>query len=62
MKSNGNYYNWNERDELFNSISKEVKREIKANYIRFNQNKLFLLFIIFLLTVEWIARRTKGLS
>ncbi len=61
-ESNGIYYNWNQRDEIFNSISKEVKREIKANYIRFNQNKLFLLFIIFLLTVEWIARRTKGLS
>ena len=61
-ESNGIYYNWDQRGEIFNSISKEVKREIKANYIRFNQNKLFLLFIIFLLTIEWIARRTKGLS
>ena len=61
-ESNGVYYNWNQRGELFNSISKEVKNEIKENYIRFNQNKLFISFILLLLTVEWIARRIKGLS
>ncbi len=61
-ESNGVYYNWNQREELFNSISKEVKSEIKANYIRLNQNKLLLLFILFLFTAEWIARRKKGLS
>ena len=61
-ESNGVYYKWNQREELFNSISKEVKSEIKANYIRFNQNKLFLLFILILFTAEWIARRKKGLS
>ncbi len=61
-ETNGVYYNWNQREDLFNSISKEVKSEIKANYIRFNQSKLFLLFILFLFTVEWIVRRRKGLS
>ena len=61
-KSKGNYYNWNERGVLFNSISKKVKGEIKANHIRFNQNKLFLSFILLLFTMEWISRRNKGLS
>ena len=61
-QSNGVYYNWNQRGEIFNSISKEVKSEIKSNNVRFNQNKLFLFFILFLLTTEWIVRRTKGLS
>ncbi len=61
-ESNGVYYNWNQRGELFNSISKEVKSEIKANFIRLSQNKLFLLFILFLLVSEWIVRKTKGLS
>ena len=61
-ESNGSYYNWNQRGELFNSISKEVKSEFRENYIRFNQNKLFLSFILLLLTVEWIARKNKGLS
>ena len=62
IESNGVYYNWNQRGELFNSVSKEVKSEVKENYIRFNQNKLFLSFILLLLTVEWIVRRIKGLS
>ena len=61
-ESNGAYYNWKQRGELFNSVSKEVKSEVKENYIRFNQNKLFLSFILLLLTVEWVARRIKGLS
>ncbi|MFL3024541.1 MAG: hypothetical protein ACJZ1P_01585 [Candidatus Neomarinimicrobiota bacterium] len=61
-ESNGVYYNWNQREDLFNSISKEVKSEIKANYIRFNQNKFFLSFIILLFIAEWISRRRKGLS
>ena len=61
-KSKGSYFNWNQRGELFNLISIEVKSEIKANYIKFNQNKLFISFILVLLAAEWIARRTKGLS
>ena len=46
----------------YSKSEKEVKSEFKANYIRFNQNKLFLSFILLLLTIEWIARKNKGLS
>ena len=61
-KSEGRYYLWKDRDELFNSITKKVKSEFKENYIRFNQNKFFIFLILLLLTVEWTIRKTRGLS
>ena len=57
-KSKGNYYNWNERGVLFNSISKSrnlmklLRKNIKINYF-------YLLFCYFLLSTS--SRRNKGL-
>ena len=61
-ESNGKYFYWDEREELFDELTKKVKSESKENVIKFNENKIILLFLILLLSVEWITRRIKGLS
>ncbi len=60
--SKGRYVDWQNRSELIDSISQKVRREFKADVIKFNENKTFLMVMILFLCIEWIVRRQKGLS
>tara|TARA_Y100000590_G_scaffold68659_2_gene74848 strand:+ start:40 stop:2091 length:2052 start_codon:yes stop_codon:yes gene_type:complete len=60
--SKGQYVDWQNRSELIDSISQKVRREFKADVIKFNENKTFLIVMILFLCIEWIVRRQKGLS
>ena len=60
--SNGKYYHWEDRNELIQSASQKVRRELKGDFIKFKENEPLLILIVLLLCIEWSIRRNKGLS
>ena len=60
--TNGQYYHWDDRNELIQSASQKVRRELKGDFIKFKENKPLLILIVIFLCIEWIIRRNKGLS
>jgi len=39
-----------------------VRREFKAEIIKFNESRVLLIIMILLLCIEWFIRRNRGLS
>jgi len=60
--SNGQYYHWDDRNELIQSASQKVRRELKGDFIKFKENEPLLILIVLFLCIEWSIRRNKGLS
>ncbi len=60
--TNGQFFVWGSRDSLFNKINPEVRREFKAEIIKFNESRVLLIIMILLLCIEWFIRRNRGLS
>jgi len=61
LTNSGSYFNWDERDKIFDFISEKRKREIKANIIKLKDSITLLSLIIIFLCIEWILRKKKGL-
>ena len=59
--TNGQFFVWDSRDSLFSEINSKVRREFKAEIIKFNESRVLLIIMILLLCVEWFMRRNKGL-
>ena len=59
--NNGQYFDWNEREKIFDEISQKGKREIKANMFIFKDNIVLLFLLLAFLIIEWILRRNKGI-
>ena len=57
----GSYFEWKDRENIFEEISKKGKRVIKANLIIFKDNIALLSLVLLLLISEWILRKKKGL-
>ena len=60
--TNGQFFVWDSRDSLFSEINPKVRREFKAEIIKFNESRVLLIIMILLLCVEWFIRRHRGLS
>ena len=60
--TNGQFFVWDSRDSLFSEINPKVRREFKAEIIKFNESRVLLIIMILLLCVEWFVRRNRGLS
>ena len=60
--TNGQFFVWDSRDSLFSEINPKVRREFKAEIIKFNESRVLLIIMILLLCVEWFIRRNRGLS
>ena len=60
--TNGQFFVWGSRDSLFSEINPKVRREFKAEIIKFNESKVLLIIMILLLCIEWFIRRNRGLS
>ncbi len=61
-QTGGQYLPWDSRDSLMIKLHPKVRREFRANIIKFNESKFLLFIVIFLLCAEWIMRRRRGLS
>ena len=61
LSSKGSYFDWNDREDIFNEISQKGKREIKANVIIFKDSVILISLIIFFLCAEIILRKKRGL-
>ena len=61
LSSKGSYFDWNDREDIFNEISQKGKREIKANVIIFKDSVILISLIIFFLCTELILRKKGGL-
>tara|TARA_Y100000768_G_scaffold165095_1_gene123568 strand:- start:2902 stop:3405 length:504 start_codon:yes stop_codon:yes gene_type:complete len=59
--NNGSYFEWKNRENLFEKITQKGKREIKANMIIFKDSIALLFLVLVLLFSEWILRKKKGL-
>ena len=57
LSSKGSYFDWNDREDIFNEISQKGKREIKANVIIFKDSVILISLIIFFLCAEIIFRK-----
>ena len=60
--TDGQFFVWDSRDSLFSEINTKVRREFKAEIIKFNESRVLLIIMILLLCVEWFIRRNRGLS
>lgn len=60
--SKGQYFPWSSRAELLNVLKQEQNEEILVKNARINENIIFMIFILTLLTAEWYIRRFIGLS
>jgi len=60
--TNGQFFVWGSRDSLFSEINPKVRREFKAEIIKFNESRVLLIIMILLLCIEWFIRRNRGLS
>ena len=61
MKTNGAYYPWASRAELFNKVLPRDRQEKINRSTRFNEKSWVLVILIVLLTTEWIIRKRIGL-
>ena len=61
MKTNGAYYPWASRAELFNKVLPRERQEKINRSTRFNEKSWVLVILIVLLTTEWIIRKRIGL-
>ena len=61
MKTNGAYYPWASRAELFNKVLPRERQERTNRSARFNEKSWVLVILIVLLTTEWIIRKRIGL-
>jgi len=61
MKTNGAYYPWASRAELFNKVLPRERQEKINRSTRFNEESWVLVILIVLLTTEWIIRKRIGL-
>ena len=61
MKTNGAYYPWASRAELFNKVLPRERQEKIKRSTRFNEETWVLVILIVLLTIEWIIRKRIGL-
>jgi len=60
-KTNGAYYPWASREELFNKVLPRERQEKIKKSTRFNEETWVLIILIGLLTIEWIIRKRIGL-
>ena len=60
-KTKGEYYHWDDKDKLINSIEPNFRRSLKADVIKLTQSRFVLFVIILILFVEWFTRRKNGL-
>ena len=59
--SNGIYKSWDRRNDIISHLSPIYKKESLAYIIFLNENIIFFLLILGLLSSEWIVRRKIGL-
>jgi len=60
-KTGGRYFNWSERDSVETLLAPKEAREIARKVTKFGENQGLIYFILFLLSLEWILRRKRGL-
>ena len=61
IKTNGKYFPWASRAELFNKILPRNRQEKINRSTKFNEESWVLIILIVLLTIEWIIRKRIGL-
>ena len=61
ISNQGSYFDWNDREHIFDEISEKGKREIKANIIILKDNVILISLIIAFLCAELILRKKRGL-
>jgi|TARA_Y100000310_G_scaffold75887_1_gene72288 hypothetical protein len=61
-KANGRFFLWGARDSLFSKIKPKVRREFKAEIVKFTESRILLFILVLLLCMEWYIRRKRGLS
>ncbi|MFH1852040.1 MAG: hypothetical protein ABIA75_06810 [Candidatus Neomarinimicrobiota bacterium] len=61
-KTGGEYYPWNLRFNLYQRLNLEETVSMQSTIIRFGEQYLVLVYLLVLLTVEWIIRRRFGLQ
>ena len=60
--TNGQFFKWTSRDSILIKINPKVRREFKAEIVKFNESRILLFIMILLLCIEWFIRRKRGLS
>ncbi|MEA1882342.1 MAG: hypothetical protein U9N31_08090, partial [Candidatus Marinimicrobia bacterium] len=61
-QADGRFFLWEERDSLISKIEPKVRREFKAEIIKFTESRILLFIMVLLLCTEWFFRRKRGLS
>jgi hypothetical protein len=60
-KTGGSYFSWSERDSVVMLLEPKEERELARRVTKFGENQGLIYFILFLLSLEWILRRKRGL-
>ena len=61
-KTNGDFFTWDNRNELVNSVKKNIE-SIKTKYIKkLIMLRWFFIVLLVLFSLEWFVRKEKGFS
>jgi len=60
-ENNGTFNQWDDRHLLVNNISLKSKNEIFYSKVILHNNWIFFVFILGILSAEWLLRRRLGL-
>ena len=61
QKTKGEYFHWENRKKMIDSIEPKFRKSFKADIIKLTQSRLLLLLIILIFLVEWTIRIKNGL-
>ena len=59
--SDGTFRTWDDRNSIITQINNETKIENAYSRVKLNFNRFMILFLIVILTSEWLLRRKMGL-
>ena len=60
-ETNGTFNYWDSREELINLINKKVEKTVGSTRVVLNRELRVALFLIILVSIEWLLRRRLGL-
>ena len=61
-ETGGDYFSWNDKDNLFGIIEKDVHFKNFEKFKKFTELRWYLVILLILISFEWLIRKRRGFS
>ncbi len=61
-ETGGDYFSWNDKDNLFGIIEKDVHIKNFEKFKKFTELRWYLVILLILISFEWLIRKRRGFS